>query len=75
MPDNQSLSVYTVNAFTDKPFGGNPAAVVPLEVPLSDQWIQAIAAQNNLSETSFLEQLGPDHYRLRWLTPVIEVPL
>ncbi|MBT5067447.1 MAG: PhzF family phenazine biosynthesis protein, partial [Halieaceae bacterium] len=49
MPDNQSLSVYTVNAFTDKPFGGNPAAVVPLEVPLSDQLMQAIAAQHNLS--------------------------
>ena len=75
MPDNQSLSVYTVNAFTDKPFGGNPAAVVPLEVPLSDQLMQSIAAQHNLSETSFLEQLGPDHYRLRWFTPMNEVPL
>lgn len=75
MPDNQSLSVYTVNAFTDKSFGGNPAAVVPLTVPLSDKLMQSIAAQHNLSETAFLEQLGPDHYRLRWFTPVNEVPL
>ena len=62
MPDNQSLSVYTVNAFTDRSFGGNPAAVVPLTVPLSDKLMQSIAAQHNLSETAFLEQLGPDHY-------------
>ena len=52
--------VFIVNAFTDALFGGNPAAVVPVESAMSDELMQSIAAQHNLSETAFPECLGPD---------------
>ena len=61
--------VYIVNAFTDALFGGNPAAVVPVESAMSDELMQSIAAQHNLSETAFPECLGPDRFNLRWFTP------
>ena len=67
--------VYIVNAFTDALFGGNPAAVVPVESAMSDELMQSIAAQHNLSETAFPECLGPDRFNLRWFTPQREVPL
>ena len=67
--------VYIVNAFTNALFGGNPAAVVPVESAMSDELMQSIAAQHNLSETAFPEWLGPDRFNLRWFTPQIEVPL
>ena len=70
-----SASVYIINAFTKSLFGGNPAAVVPVESAMSDQLMQSIAAQHNLSETAFPECLGPDRFNLRWFTPQKEVRL
>lgn len=68
------LTIYQVDAFTDKVFGGNPAAVCPLEAWLPDATMQTIAAENNLSETAFFVPNG-DGYHLRWFTPAIEVAL
>lgn len=69
-----SLPVFHVDAFTAKPFKGNPAAVCPLAGWLDDGFLQAVAAENNLSETAFFVPLG-DHYELRWFTPSCEVKL
>ena len=68
------LTLFQVDAFSDRLFGGNPAAVVPLKLWLEDHILQQIATENNLSETAFFvkEQAG---YRLRWFTPVCEVDL
>jgi predicted PhzF superfamily epimerase YddE/YHI9 len=68
------LPIYQVDAFTDRVFAGNPAAVVPLETWLPDATLQAIAAENNLSETAYLVREG-DGFHLRWFTPTIEVDL
>lgn len=68
------LPIYQVDAFADRQFAGNPAAVVPLERPLDDFVLQAIAAENNLSETAFIMEAGR-HFQLRWFTPTMEVPL
>ena len=68
------LPIYQVDAFTDKLFGGNPAAICPLDTWLPDATMQAIAAENNLSETAFLVRDGGD-YALRWFTPAVEVDL
>jgi PhzF family phenazine biosynthesis protein len=68
------LSLYQVDAFTDRLFGGNPAAVCPLEAWLPDALLQQIAAENNLAETAFYVKQG-DHYALRWFTPTVEVDL
>jgi len=68
------LPIYQVDAFSDSLFGGNPAAVCPLEAWLPDATMQAIAAENNLSETAFLVRDGGD-YTLRWFTPTTEVDL
>jgi PhzF family phenazine biosynthesis protein len=68
------LPLYQVDAFTDKLFGGNPAAICPLESWLPDVTMQAIAAENNLSETAFFVREGAD-YALRWFTPTVEVDL
>jgi PhzF family phenazine biosynthesis protein len=68
------LALYQVDAFTARRFGGNPAAVVPLEEWLPDDVMQAIAAENNLAETAFViprEDVSP----LRWFTPSVEVDL
>ncbi len=70
----KKLPIYQADAFTSNLFGGNPAAVVPLEEWLSDEQMQNIAAENNLSETAFFVEEG-DGYRLRWFTPAIEVDL
>jgi PhzF family phenazine biosynthesis protein len=69
-----TLPIYIVDAFTSKLFGGNPAAVVPLEKWLDDSIMQKIAAENNLSETAFFVK-ECSHYKIRWMTPVSEVPL
>ncbi len=69
-----TLPLYHVDAFADRVFRGNPAAVVPLESWLPDATLQAIAAENNLAETAFFVPQG-DHYHLRWFTPTHEVPL
>ncbi|MEF2546984.1 PhzF family phenazine biosynthesis protein [Aurantimonas sp. E1-2-R+4] len=69
------LPLYQVDAFTDRLFSGNPAAVVPLESWLPDATMQAIAAENNLAETAFFVPAGEARWELRWFTPAIEVPL
>ena len=68
------LPIYQVDAFTSELFGGNPAAVMPLDRWLEDELLQAIAMENNLSETAFLVASG-DAYELRWFTPATEVDL
>jgi PhzF family phenazine biosynthesis protein len=69
-----ALDVFQVDAFSDRPFAGNPAGVVPLETWLPDGMMQSIAAEMNLAETAFFAPEG-DHYRIRWFTPTIEVDL
>lgn len=66
--------LYQVDAFTDRPLSGNPAAVCPLEAWPEDDVLQAVAAENNLSETAFLVPDGSG-YELRWFTPTTEVDL
>ena len=68
------LKQYQVDAFATRPFEGNPAAVCPLQGWLDDSLMQAIAAENNLSETAFFVSSGKG-YELRWFTPVDEVDL
>jgi PhzF family phenazine biosynthesis protein len=73
-----SLPIYQVDAFTNTLFGGNPAAVMPLDNWLPDSRLQAIATENNLSETAFLvplEASDPADFHIRWFTPTVEVPL
>ncbi|MHA6769582.1 PhzF family phenazine biosynthesis protein [Sphingobium ummariense] len=73
-----SLPFTQVDAFADAPFTGNPAAVMPLDAWLDDAVLQAIAAENNLSETAFLVPTPDDpeaDYALRWFTPGVEVKL
>lgn len=73
-------AVYQIDAFADKAFRGNPAAVCPMaqmaQFP-ADALLQDIAAENNLAETAFIVPVGdgPGHYHLRWFTPAIEVAL
>jgi PhzF family phenazine biosynthesis protein len=69
------MKIWTVDAFTDKPFQGNPAGVVILDRFASDEQLQSIASELNLSETAFLKKLSPDTYHLRWFTPAVEVQL
>ena len=66
--------IYQIDAFTDKVYGGNPAAVCPLEEWLPDATMQSIAAENNLSETAFFVTKD-EHFELRWFTPFNEVDL
>ncbi|HTA64119.1 MAG TPA: PhzF family phenazine biosynthesis protein [Xanthomonadaceae bacterium] len=66
--------IFQVDAFAHRRFTGNPAAVIPLEEFPDDATLLAIAAENNLAETAFLVAQGDD-YRIRWFTPVLEVPL
>jgi len=68
------LDLYQVDAFSATPFGGNPAAVVPLDAWLPDATLQRIAEENNLSETAYVVRRG-DQYDLRWFTPAVEVDL
>jgi PhzF family phenazine biosynthesis protein len=68
------LKIYQLDAFTDKVFNGNPAAVVPLSEWLSDELMQKIALENNLAETAFYVLEG-DKYHIRWFTPTVEVDL
>jgi PhzF family phenazine biosynthesis protein len=69
-----TIKIYQVDAFSDKLFGGNPAAVCPLDQWLSDEVMQNIAMENNLSETAFYVQKGHE-YQIRWFTPTVEVDL
>ncbi len=72
------IPLYQLDAFSDRPFEGNPAAVCPLEAWLDDDVMQQIAAENNLSETAFFVRDGAGEeggFGLRWFTPVSEVDL
>jgi predicted PhzF superfamily epimerase YddE/YHI9 len=66
--------IMIVDAFTNEPFGGNPAAVCLLEAPAETGWMRDVAREMNLSETAFLHPAG-DGYNLRWFTPAVEVDL
>jgi PhzF family phenazine biosynthesis protein len=68
------IPIYQVDAFTDKLFGGNPAAVCPLEAWLPDATMQAVAEENNLSETAFFVRRAAA-FEIRWFTPKIEIEL
>ena len=73
MPDKLDLSVFVVDAFTDRPFTGNPAAVVPVPQWPGDGLMQSIAAEMNLSETAFVRPRPSTGWDLRWFTPLHEV--
>jgi PhzF family phenazine biosynthesis protein len=68
------IAIYQVDAFSSQVFSGNPAAICPLEQWLPDEQMQAIAGENNLSETAFFVRNG-DGYNLRWFTPAVEIDL
>lgn len=68
------IAIYQVDAFTDKPFAGNPAAVCILSEPRTESWMQNVAQEMNLSETAFLREQA-DGFGLRWFTPAVEVDL
>ncbi|MDP9536391.1 PhzF family phenazine biosynthesis protein [Pseudomonas protegens] len=68
------LDIFQVDAFTSHVFGGNPAAVCPLEAWLPDELLQRIALENNLSETAYFVPRG-EVFELRWFTPTVEVDL
>lgn len=72
-----TIRFFQVDAFADRPFGGNPAGVCPLDAWLPDDAMQAIAAENNLSETAFFVSArdGDADYDLRWFTPTVEMDL
>lgn len=71
------MKLYQVDAFTQRRFHGNPAAVVPMEVFPPDEKLQAIAQENNLAETAYFvpRPSGPADFHLRWFTPEVEVDL
>ena len=70
-----TISVFIVDAFTDKAFGGNPAAVCILNETKPEHWLQQVAAEFNLSETAFLQQQENNRWHLRWFTPTCEIKL
>ncbi len=72
--EKMNLKIYQIDAFTDKVFGGNPAAVIPLREWLPDNMMLKIAMENNLSETAFFVA-GNDGFHIRWFTPSVEVDL
>ena len=74
MSATREIPLYQVDAFAAETFAGNPAAICPLDAWLQDDVLQAIALENNLSETAFLVKSG-EGYELRWFTPVHEVDL
>ncbi|MFC0184418.1 phenazine biosynthesis protein PhzF family [Pseudarcicella hirudinis] len=68
------LTIYQLDAFTDRVFGGNPAAIVPLNEWIPEELMQKIAAENNLAETAFYVKDG-ERFHIRWFTPTVEVDL
>ncbi len=69
-----SIPIYQVDAFADQPFSGNPACVCLMSESKSDEWMQSVAIEMNLSETAFVWRRD-DHFHLRWFTPAAEVEL
>ncbi|WP_254509162.1 PhzF family phenazine biosynthesis protein [Anatilimnocola floriformis] len=74
MTNRPRIRCWQVDAFTNRPFSGNPAAVCWLEKEDDPQWMQSVAAEMNLAETAFVRRVGGE-YELRWFTPTIEVDL
>jgi predicted PhzF superfamily epimerase YddE/YHI9 len=72
---DRAIPFLQVDAFASRPFEGNPAAVVLLDEPAPDAWMQSVAAEMNLSETAFVHPAGDGAWRLRWFTPTTEVKL
>jgi len=70
----KTISLLQIDAFTDRPFAGNPAAVCLLDGPADPAWMQHVAREMNLSETAFVHS-ERDAFRLRWFTPAVEVEL
>ena len=68
------IKIFKADAFTEKPFAGNPAGVCFLTEPREASWMQSVAREMNVSETAFLLREG-DGFRLRWFTPAVEVAL
>ena len=69
------LTIYTVDAFTNKPFSGNPAGVVLVDEFLDDMLMQNISTELGYSNTAFVKQIGQSHYHIRWFTTISEAPL
>ena len=70
------MRIFTVDAFADRAFSGNPAGVCLVEGPAPGAgWMQSVAAEMNLAETAFLERRSPGRFGLRWFTPAVEVDL
>jgi PhzF family phenazine biosynthesis protein len=69
-----ATSIFIVDAFAERPFQGNPAAVCPLDAPADEAWMQRVAAEMNLSETAFVVSKDGG-FGLRWFTPTVEVDL
>lgn len=67
------LKIYQIDAFTDKVFTGNYAAVIVLDEWISEQLMQSIATENNLSETAFAKKTGKSRYEIRWFSPLKEI--
>ena len=72
---SQPIPLLQIDAFTDTPFAGNPAAVALLPEAAHAAWMQAVAAEMNLAETAFLVRTAPGRYGLRWFSPQVEIPL
>lgn len=70
-----AVPIYVVDAFTDKPFAGNPAGVCLLDQPADEEWMGKVAHEMGHAETAFLVPLNDGTYNLRWFTPTIEVDL
>ena len=73
----EKVRLRTVDAFTDRPFSGNPAAVLLLDEAPPDQWLAMVARETNVSDTGFVirETLPDADFRLRWFTPTVEIDL
>jgi PhzF family phenazine biosynthesis protein len=74
MPSN-THTFHQVDAFTDRAFAGNPAAVFILDKPADEQWMRNVAREMNLSETAFTHRVDGQTFNLRWFTPAVEVDL
>jgi PhzF family phenazine biosynthesis protein len=70
-----SLPVFQIDAFAERPFTGNPAAVVILADARQSHWMQSVAAEMNLAETAFVRELSSNRFELRWFTPLTAVDL
>lgn len=75
MTSTTPVDLTQVDAFSERPFSGNPAAVCLLSEPRDDDWMQSVAAEMNLAETAFLVRRAAGGYDLRWFTPLVEVDL